>query len=278
MNTRDFLGEMAARSRDRVTAARGQESEATLRKRAASVPQAPPLKLAEFDVIAELKLRSPATGKLDNADFDARNQIAAYARGGASAVSVLTEPSEFLGSLDDLRKAAAQLNALGVPAMRKDFLTDPYQILEARAAGAGGALVIVTMLSDAAVTELLDCAHELNMFVLLEGFDEADLERIAALTEHADPARVLAGVNCRDLRSLQVEFERFGPIAPAIPERLKCVAESGIASVADIRTVVGWGYRLALVGSALMTADSPEAALRDFIAAGRAACGPAERT
>ena len=278
MSARDFLGEMARRSRERVTAARMHESEAALRNRAAAEPQAPALTLAEFDVIAELKMRSPAAGKLSDAEFDARSQISAYAGGGACAVSVLTEPSEFLGSLDDLRAATKQLNALGVPAMRKDFLTDPYQMLEARAAGAGGALVIVTMLSDAVVTELLDCARELGRFVLLEGFDAADLERIDQLTEHADPASVLAGVNCRDLRTLQVDFERFGPIASALPKQLKCVAESGIASAADIRAVAQLGYRLALVGSALMTSSSPATALQEFIAAGRAACGTAELT
>jgi indole-3-glycerol phosphate synthase len=153
--------------------------------------------------------------------------------------------------------------------MRKDFLTEPYQLLEARAAGAGGALIIVTMLDDATVGEMLACADELGLFVLLEGFDSADLERIAELGATADPQRVLAGVNCRDLKNLQVDFDRFASLAEALPQRLHCVAESGVSSPEDIRTVAELGYRLALVGSALMTTGNPAAALREFISAGR---------
>jgi indole-3-glycerol phosphate synthase len=127
------------------------------------------------------------------------------------------------------------------------------------------------MLDDATVSELLACARELGLFILLEGFDAPDLERIARLTEHADPATVLAGVNCRNLRDLQVDFARFAEIAPALPQHLRCVAESGVSSTADVRAVTELGFRLALVGSALMTAGSPEATLQEFIATGRAA-------
>ncbi|MGD8323660.1 MAG: indole-3-glycerol-phosphate synthase TrpC, partial [Gammaproteobacteria bacterium] len=208
MKRRDFLGEMATRSRERVRLARARESEAALQSRALAAPSPPPLSLDDFDVIAELKLRSPAVGELQALSFDKVARISAYARGGACAVSVLTEPSEFHGELADLSEAAATLHDFDVPAMRKDFLTDPYQLLEARAAGAGGALVIVTMLEDATVAELLACARELGLFVLLEGFDSRDLERIDRLTEHADPTMVLAGINCRDLRNLQVDFAR----------------------------------------------------------------------
>lgn len=265
----DFLGEMARRSAERVRAARAQESEAALHDRALNTPPAPELSLDAFDIIAELKLRSPAIGELQDDSFDRNAQITAYARGGACAVSVLTEPTEFHGKLADLQDAAATLREFNVPAMRKDFLTEPYQLLEARAAGAGGALVIVTMLEDAMVSELLACAHELGLFVLLEGFESADLERIVRLTEHADPAAVLAGVNCRDLRNLQVDFARFGSVAPALPRRLRCVAESGVATSADVRTVAEQGYRLALVGSALMTSGTPETTLREFVTIGR---------
>ena len=121
-------------------------------------PAGPPLRLspAGFDVIAELKLRSPAAGVLGDESEDWLGRIAAYARGGAAAVSVLTEPSRFDGSLEHLRQAAQVLAPLGVPAMRKDFLVDPYQVLEARAAGAGGVLVILRMLPRARIDELLD--------------------------------------------------------------------------------------------------------------------------
>jgi len=272
MSGKDFLGEMADRSNKRVAAARAQESEAALQSRATATQTPPTLRLNAFDVIAELKLRSPAAGELSDKTFNATDQVTAYARGGACAVSVLTEPTEFHGSLADLHRAAETLREFDIPAMRKDFLTDTYQLLEARAAGAGGALVIVTMLTDNAVSEMLACAAELGLFVLLEGFDKDDLERIARLTEHADPATTLAGVNCRDLRNLQVDFARFGPIASQLPAHLRSVAESGISSAEDIGHIVGYGYRLALVGSALMTSDGPEATLRRLIAAGLTFC------
>jgi len=155
--------------------------------------------------------------------------------------------------------------------MRKDFITDPYQVLEARAAGAGGVLVIVTMLDDATVRELVDCALGCSLFVLLEGFDGADLERIAAFDGERPALSILAGVNCRDLRDLNVRFERFAELAPHLPRHLPAVAESGVATVDDVRTIARLGYELALVGSALMTAADARTALAEFIAAGRAA-------
>ena len=277
MKGRDFLGDMARRSRARVRAARRGESEAALLARAQASPAAAPLELAAFDVIAELKMRSPALGELQGAAFDKRALIEAYGHGGACAVSVLTEPEEFNGSLADLHDAAAILRECGVPAMRKDFITEPYQLLEARAAGAGGALIIVTMLDDDTVVELLECARELGLFVLLEGFDAGDLERIARLTPQADPERVLAGVNCRDLTTLNVDFERFAELADALPAGLRCVAESGTREAADITRVAGLGYRLALVGSALMTTGDARTALRTFIEAGRSAAAERPR-
>ena len=276
MKGRDFLAEMAKRSHARAQLAQERETEAALLRRALATPVPPALELSEFDIIAELKLRSPAAGTLQDASFDKQSLIQAYVRAGACAVSVLTEPSEFHGELDDLVNVAKLLRDSGIPAMRKDFLTVPYQLLEARAAGAGGALVIVTMLNDATVTELLDCARELELFVLLEGFSQDDLQRIAALTDGADPNRILAGVNCRNLRDLQVDFDRFAGLSNALPEHLHCVAESGIASAENVRSIVAQGYRLALVGSALMTAAQPESALQAFIAAGRSAAAASE--
>lgn len=267
-----FLTRMAAASRERVRAARAAEGEAALERRALSKPAPPPLTLAGFDVIAELKLRSPAAGGLASPAFDARAQLTQYARGGAAAVSVLTEPTEFRGELAHLSAAAETLEAFARPAMRKDFLTDPYQVLEARAAGAGGVLVILAMLDDATVRDLVDCAQRLGMFVLLEAFDRADLERLALYDgPHAGNAPVLAGVNCRDLRDLNVRFERFAELAPYLPRHLPTVAESGIGSGADIEAVAAAGYRLALIGSSLMRSPEPEAALGAWLAAGRAA-------
>jgi indole-3-glycerol phosphate synthase len=266
-----FLERMAESSRERVRAARAKESEATLERRALAQPLPPALLLDTFDVIAELKLRSPAAGSLARGGFDARTQLASYALGGAAAVSVLTEPTEFRGELEHLKHAAEVLKPKR-PAMRKDFLVDPYQVLEARAAGAGGVLVILAMLDDTTVRALVDCARRCGMFVLLEAFDRADLERLSAYdTPIAGGPPILAGVNCRDLRDLQVRFERFAELGPHLPRHLKTVAESGIGGAADVDAVVEAGYRLALVGSSLMSAVEPSAALAGLIAAGRAA-------
>jgi indole-3-glycerol phosphate synthase len=157
--------------------------------------------------------------------------------------------------------------------MRKDFLTDPYQMLEARVAGAGGVLVIVAMLADATLRTLVARARELGLFVLLEAFDRADLERLAAfdVPAAAGSPPVLAGINCRDLRDLNVRFARFTELAPHLPRHLPAVAESGIGTADDIRTVAEAGYRLALVGSSLMRAADPSATLADLIHAGRSA-------
>ena len=275
MKGHDFLATMAASSRERVRVARAAENEQQLLLRAASTPQPPALKLDGFDIIAELKLHSPAAGQLQDRSFDRAAQIAAYAQAGACAVSVLTEPDAFHGDLSHLTAAAQALAPSQIPAMRKDFLTDPYQVLEARAAGAGGVLVIVTMLDDATVGELLQCAEEQGLFVLLEGFDKADLARIQTLASARRTQPLLAGVNCRDLTNLNVDFQRFESISDALPGDLPTVAESGISTPEDIRVIVRLGYRLALIGSALMTAGNPQHTLAEFLRTGRNAVNSA---
>jgi indole-3-glycerol phosphate synthase len=198
-------------------------------------------------------------------------RVAAYARGGAAAVSVLTEPSRFDGSLEHLRRAAAALAPLGVPAMRKDFLVDPYQVLEARAAGAGGVLLILRMLPRRRTEELLDVAAEHGLFVLLEAFDEADLELardLSASRAQAD-GRLMIGVNSRDLQTLKVRQERFAALAPWLPPGLLAVAESGVASAADARHMRELGYGAALIGTALMAHADPGLLLREIIDATR---------
>jgi indole-3-glycerol phosphate synthase len=198
-------------------------------------------------------------------------RVAAYAHGGAAAVSVLTEPSRFDGSLQHLREAANVLAPLGVPAMRKDFLVDPYQVLEARAAGAGGVLVILRMLSRERAAELLDVAAEHGMFVLLEAFDADDLEAARELlaARHVGAQSILIGVNSRDLQSLKVVPERFAALAPRLPDGWPTVAESGVTSAADALCMLRLGYRLALIGSALMSTDDPSRMLREIFAATR---------
>jgi indole-3-glycerol phosphate synthase len=270
-----FLEDMAAGSRARVRAAKQTRSEAALEGEARRTPAPPRLRLdaSGFDLIAELKLRSPAAGQLGPVGEDVAARVTAYAQAGAAAISVLTEPSRFDGSLDQLASVAQTLAPLAVPAMRKDFLVDPYQVLEARAAGAGGVLVIVRMLSRSEIDALLDCARSLGLFVLLEAFDARDIELLRELIEaHAGANPLLAGVNCRDLTTLQVVPQRLLELAPLLPARAPRVAESGVGSAADARQVAAAGYQLALVGSALMQADDPRALAAAVLAAGRAAC------
>jgi indole-3-glycerol phosphate synthase len=269
-----FLEQMAASSLARLEAAKRTLSEAALAEQARGTPAPPALRLEAggFDLIAELKLRSPASGTLGAPDTDVAVRASVYARSGAAAVSVLTEPERFAGSLAHLRQAATALAPLGVPAMRKDFLVDPYQVLEARAAGAGGVLVILRMLSRETIGALLDCARAHGLFVLLEAFDAQDLELVHELTAaRVGPPALLAGVNCRDLTTLQVRAERLLELAPLLPRGVPRVAESGVATAADARRVAAAGYGLALVGGALMQSADPGALAATLLAAGRAA-------
>ena len=267
-----FLDDMARSSAARVAEARARESFAALEQRAKQTPRGAALRLspAGFDVIAELKLRSPAAGQLGAAADDGLGRVAAYARGGAAAVSVLTEPSRFDGSLQHLIQAAEVLAPLGVPAMRKDFLVDPYQVLEARAAGAGGVLLIVRMLTRERLTELLDAAAEHGLFVLLEAFDAADLELARELLgSRAGKETILVGINSRDLQTLNVVQQRFSDLAPELPLEWPCVAESGVATAGDALAMRGLGYRLALIGTALMSCDDPAVLLADILTSAR---------
>jgi indole-3-glycerol phosphate synthase len=270
----DFLAAMAHASRVRVDAAAAQRPRAQLERALEGVPAPLPLRLhpAGFDLIAELKLRSPAQGMLRGAGEDIEARVRAYAHGGAAAVSVLTEPSRFDGELAHLERAAAALADCGVPALRKDFLVDPYQVLEARLAGAAGVLVILRMLPRADTEALLACARECGLFVLLEAFDADDIALMRALIErHGASMRLLAGVNCRDLMSLQVVPARLLELAPLLPDAAPRVAESGVTDAAQARAVAAAGYQLALVGSALMQGADPGALAAGLLAAGRAA-------
>jgi len=187
---------------------------------------------------------------------------------------VLTEPSRFDGALEHLELAARSLAAARVPAMRKDFLVDPYQVLEARAAGAGGVLVILRMLGSQELESLIDCALRLGMFVLLEAFDADDLALAGTLVEARRASfapLLLVGVNCRDLTTLKVVPGRLEELAPLLPPHVRGVAESGVGSAGDAARVASAGYQLALVGSALMSGSDPGALAADMLAAGRRA-------
>jgi indole-3-glycerol phosphate synthase len=270
----DFLEQMAAGSRQRADAAKRVCEEAELLARARALPAPPRLRRdpAGFDLIAELKLRSPAVGQLKSGDEDVGARVAAYARAGAAAVSVLTEPSRFDGSLGHLELATRVLEPLRVPAMRKDFLVDPYQVVEARVAGAGGVLVILRMLPREALDALIERAGSLGLFVLLEAFDASDIELMHGIVDqHAGrDVELLAGVNCRDLATLQIVPRRLFELAHLLPTRVPRVAESGVVSADDARRVAAAGYELALVGSALMQGGNPGALTTAMLQAGRA--------
>ena len=272
----DFLTQMAQSSRERTERARALCPEAVLREQAAASAPAPPLQLSDagFDLIAELKLRSPALGVLSAArevEVAINTRVQAYAAGGAAMVSVLTEPTRFDGALSHLEQATAAL-AGRIPVLRKDFLVDRYQIYEARAAGAGGVLLILRMLDDAALAALVESCIEMHLFALVEAFDEADLARAHLLVErYRHDARLLVGVNSRDLETLRVRSERLAALAPRLPAGVPRVAESGIESGADAAQCVRAGYDLALVGGALMKSTAPEQTVRALLAAGRAA-------
>jgi len=259
----DFLQTMAAHSAARAAAVSRSFSSSDFDRPLV------PLKHGAFDVIAEIKDRSPAEGDLSSEDSERSARANSYAAGGAAAISVLTEPSRFDGDLTHLEEVVAAVP--NTPVMRKDFLVDPVQILEARKAGASGVLLITTMLNDVKLREMLERAWEHGLFVLLEAFDEEDLCRTSKLLEsgpHGDKAesgQLLVGVNTRNLRTLEVDPDRLRDLAPALP-RARCVAESGLLVPDDAARVAGWGYRMALVGTALMRSDDPAAlvaAMRD---------------
>lgn len=272
----DFLAGMAASSRARVAEARRLQPDAEIWRWAESAPQPPKLVLSPqgFDVIAEVKLRSPAVGTLAGGDEDVARRVTGYAAAGAAAVSVLTEPERFEGSLDHLEQAARALQAAGgVPAMRKDFLVDPYQVAEARLAGAGGILIIVRMLSRAELDALIIAAQRLGLFVLIETFDEADM-RVARelLDAHGGGAsKLLVGINSRDLTTLKVVPGRLEELVGLLPAGVPRVAESGVGNAEDAARLARAGYDMALIGSALMSTPDPQALLAAMIAAGRGA-------
>jgi indole-3-glycerol phosphate synthase len=268
-----LLSEMRQSSLARVQAAKQRVSEAALCTidPGAVVPTRVKLSDEGFDLIAEFKLRSPSCGDLASGTPDPTARLRAYAEGGASIVSILTEPTRFNGDLRDLRLAADTLRQYDVPVMRKDFLVDPYQVLEARAHGASGVLLILRMVPRQRLVEMLDCAAEYGLFVLLEAFDAQDLSLATELAaERAGrEEQVFMGLNCRDLESLAIDFQRFSLLREKMPFQWPCVAESGVQSPGDALHVAALGYRLALVGTSLMQSDRPAQAVAELLAAAR---------
>jgi indole-3-glycerol phosphate synthase len=242
----------------RIDLARRQSetSESDLRSALAEVDAArdpmPHLRAPGSSVIAEVKRRSPSKGDLAEI-ADPAALARAYAAGGAAAISVLTEERRFGGSLEDLRAVRA---AVDTPLLRKDFIVDPYQLLEARVAGADLVLLIVAALGDDTLRRLHDRARELGLAVLVEVHDEAETTRALELGGE------LLGINARSLKTLAVDPDAFGRLAPLVPPDRVLVAESGITSPVDVKRYVAEGARAVLVGEALVRDGNPEEAVR----------------
>ena len=207
-------------------------------------------------VIAECKRRSPSRGIL-RAEYDPAAIAQGYERAGAAAISVLTEPTFFDGSLDHLRAVRA---AVSLPVLRKDFIVTEFQILEARAAGADALLLIVASLDDQTLGVMLRKAHDSELAALVEVHDEAELRRAL------DAGATIVGVNSRDLRTLEVSLETFDRLAGSIPGGVIAVAESGLKSAGDLQRLKTLRYDAFLIGERFMTEAEPGVALAGLLA------------
>ena len=225
---------------------------------APAIDPMPAFRAPGVSVIAEVKRSSPSKGAL--ADIPDPAALAAdYAAGGAAAISVLTERRRFGGSLEDLRAVRREVS---VPVLRKDFIVTPYQLWEARAAGADLALLIVAALEQPEMESHSASSDSLGLTALVEVHDEDEAARAL------DAGAELIGVNNRDLKTLEVDLSTFGRVAATLPDHVVKVAESGIRGAADVADVVRSGADVVLVGEALVTGADPRAAVAELIAAG----------
>jgi indole-3-glycerol phosphate synthase len=208
-----------------------------------------------LNVIAECKRRSPSRGVL-RADYDAGALAERYEANGAAAISVLTEPAFFDGSLDDLTAVRGRVR---LPVLRKDFIIDEYQLVEARAAGADAILLIVAALDPGTLRALHDRASALGLAALVEVHSRHELERALEL------APQLIGVNSRDLRTLEVDHAAWLDLIESIPDDTVAVAESGLGHADDLRRLRDIGYDAFLVGERLVSAPDPGRALRECL-------------
>ncbi len=261
MSRASILDEILAESRARVAAARRSVSEGDLRAhprfaeprrgfRARLAAACPPA------VIAEIKRASPSRGRIRE-HFDPVVHARAYEAAGAAALSVLTEPRWFEGALEHLAAARA---ATSLPCLRKDFLVDPYQVVEARAWGADAVLVIAAAGDATRNGELLAAAAEVGLDALVEVHD------VAELAWAREMGATLIGVNNRDLRTFATSLEVTEQLAGAVPPEALLVAESGIHTAGDVKRMLAAGAHAVLVGEALMHAPDPGAALRGLLA------------
>jgi len=232
-----------------------EKRSADLRDRAKDAPAGPSfadaLRRTDVAVVAEVKRRSPSKGVI-NAGLDAAEQASAYARGGAAALSILTEPTEFGGSVQDLMDARAATN---LPTLKKDFHVHPVQALEARAAGASAMLLIARALPPDDLTAIADRASELGVEVLVEVRSEEELERALAI-RHA-----VIGVNSRDLETLVIDATVTARLIPLIPADRLAIAESGVSARSDVERAAGVGADGVLVGSSVSGSSDPAAAV-----------------
>lgn len=213
------------------------------------------VKSGHFGLIAEIKRASPSKG-LIRADFDPPSLARAYAAGGATCLSVLTDKPYFQGEdgfLDQARKACA------LPALRKDFMLDPYQVFEARAIGADCILLIMAALDDALARQLYNFAKDLGMDVLVEIHDEEELQRALALSPE------MIGVNNRSLKTLEVDIRTSHDFSEKIPPETLKIAESGLSGYAEISALRAAGYAGFLVGESLMRQPDIGAAVRSLL-------------
>ena len=253
--TPDILRRIIAAKAERVAARRRQVSAGQLEARLADAPPVRGFRAAleariaagQAGVIAEIKKASPSKGVLRE-DFEPAAIADSYARGGAACLSVLTEEDFFAGADAHLEEARA---ACQCPVIRKDFIVDDYQVLEARILGADCILLIVAALDEARLSALHERARSLGMDVLVEVHDDAELDR--ALRLGGD----LVGINNRDLRSFETTLETTARLAPSVPEGVRLVTESGIHTRDDVAAMRGRGIDAFLVGEAFMRAESP---------------------
>jgi len=259
----DVLAEICAKKREHVARNKAALPEAALRARVAEAAPVRPFAAAlegkiargAYGLIAEIKKASPSRG-LIRADFDPPTLAQAYEAGGATCLSVLTDAPYFQGGDDDLQAARA---ACGLPVLRKDFILDPYQVLESRAIGADCILLIIAALDDGMARELAAAAAELGLDVLVEVHDRAELDRALRLDAR------LIGINNRDLKTLKVDLRTAENLAPLVPPGRVIVGESGLNDPADLDRLAAVGARCFLVGESLMRAGDVAAATRRLL-------------
>ncbi len=244
-------------TRDRVAGLQPQARD--LERRAAAAPEPPAFARAlagrTVGVIAEVKRRSPSAGTI-RADLDPVAHARAYARGGAVAISVLTDEVHFGGSLDDLARVAG---AVTVPVLRKDFILDELQLYEARAAGASGVLLIVRALEPDRLRTLARAAVGQGLAILVEIHSAAELEVALGVGPTA------VGVNSRDLATFTVDLERAERLVAQVPASVPAIAESGIETRADVERFAAAGADLVLVGTSLSRTADPAAGVEDLV-------------